>query len=114
MSPALHSGSWCKPGDPNHSPAATLVTIAGSAGAFAALKAIFSVVPRTLRAAVALAVHRGEGSLLPEALSLRSRLPVGDATAGDVLRDGWVYVARPPTHLVVNPDGHMSVSSATA
>jgi len=114
VSSALHNRSWCKSGDTSHSLAATVVTIAGSAGALLAVRVMLSAIPRTLRAAVAVALHRAEGSILAEVLSLHSQLPVKDAKAGDLLRCGWVYVARPRTHLVVNPDGYMSVSSAAA
>ena len=113
MSPTLHTGDACKPFDASRgTPSATLVTIAGSAGAFYPLFEVLSSLPATLESAVAVMLHTGPRSTLANALALRSRLIVQEATPGDVLRDGWVYVPPQGTHLIINPEGTTSVSRA--
>jgi two-component system chemotaxis response regulator CheB len=86
------------------------VSVAGSAGALEPLQRVLSTLPASLPAAVAVVLHRGEGSRVAEALAPRSRLPVRDAQSGELLREGRVHVAPACTHLVVNPDGQVKVS----
>jgi two-component system chemotaxis response regulator CheB len=50
--------------------------------------------------------------MLVEVLAPRSRLPVQWATSGAVLQTGHVYVAPASTHLIINPDGRLALSSA--
>src|SRR5262249_10231034 len=45
-----------------------------------------------------------------ELLSRQSRLPFKRAEEGDQLRPGAVYVGSPVRHLLVNPDGTLSLS----
>ena len=105
--------SQCKARDASRDSAAiTLVTIAGSAGAFYPLFHLLARLPPTLKSAVAVMLHTGAQSTLANTLGLRSRLWVREAVAGDLLLDGWVYVPQGGTHLVINPDGRISVSRA--
>jgi len=93
-------------------PAITLVTIAGSAGAFQGLSHLFASLPTKLPSAVVAMLHTGPGSTLADTLGLRSQIPVRSARTGDVLNEGHAYVAPPSSHLIVNPDGRLTVSSA--
>jgi len=93
-------------------PAITLVTIAGSAGAFQGLSHLFASLPPKLPSAVVAMLHTGPGSTLADTLGLRSQIPVRSARTGDVLNEGHAYVAPPSSHLIVNPDGRLTVSSA--
>lgn len=108
-----HIGDTCKPLDAGRTrPARTLVTIAGSAGGFYPLYDLVGNLPPTLRSALAVMLHLGPRSALTETLAQRSQLAVREAVSGDVLCDGCIYVPRPGTHLIVNPDGRLSVSRA--
>jgi two-component system, chemotaxis family, protein-glutamate methylesterase/glutaminase len=93
-------------------PATTLITIVGSAGAFQTLWQLFATLPRELKGAIAVTLHTGPGSTLADTLALRSHIPVQFARTDDVLCEGHAYVASPATHLVVNPDGRLTVSTA--
>ena len=88
------------------------MTVAGSAGAFYPLYDLVATLPFTLKCAVAVMLHLGSRSTLAQTLALRSQLRVREAVSGDVLYDGWVYVPGPETHLIINPDGRLSVSRA--
>jgi len=89
-----------------------LVSIAGSAGAFEVLNQLLQTLPPDWPAAVAVAFHTGPGSMLVEVLAPRSRLPVEWATAGAILETRRVYIAPASTHLIINPDGCLALSSA--
>lgn len=93
-------------------PASSLVTIAGSAGAFQGLWHVLAMLPRELKSAVAVMLHTAPGSTLADTLALRSQMPVQLAQTGDLLCEGHAYVASPSTHLIVNPDGRLTVSRA--
>jgi len=88
------------------SPARVIVVIAGSAGALGPLQSIVSSLPSDLPGAVVVLLHRrpssGPDSMLARILSRTSRLPVTDATDGDLLEEGHVYVAKADLHLVVD------------
>jgi chemotaxis response regulator CheB len=93
-------------------PASTLVTVAGSAGAFDGLRQLVAALPRGLKSAIAVMLHTGPGSTLADSLAVGSQLPVRYGQSGLMLREGCVYVARPCTHLIVNPDASLTVSEA--
>ena len=93
-------------------PATTLVTIVGSAGAFKSLWLLFATLPRELESAIAVTLHSSRGSTLAPTLAMCSQMPVRFAQTEDVLREGHAYVASPSTHLIVNPDGRLTVSDA--
>ena len=93
-------------------PAKSLVTIAGSAGAFGVMQHLLGALPPSLEAAVVVLLHTGPGSSLAATLRFRSRWPVREAVTGDLLQDGCVYVSQPQTHLVVNPDARLTISHA--
>jgi two-component system, chemotaxis family, protein-glutamate methylesterase/glutaminase len=51
-------------------------------------------------------------SLLAEILSRRCRLRVAEASNGDRLEPGHVYIAPPNRHLIVNSDGTLTLSES--
>src|SRR5262249_57937486 len=51
-------------------------------------------------------------SLMADILSRRSNLPVKQAEETDKLRPGTVYIAPPNKHLLVNPDGSISLTQS--
>ena len=89
-----------------------MITVAGSAGGFEGVRELLEALPRGLACAIAVALHTSSGSALARTLALRSRLGVREACSGDLLHDGWVYVAPPCRHLIVNPDGRLTISDA--
>ena len=47
---------------------------------------------------------------MADILSRRSALPVKQAEEGDKLQPGAVFIAPPNKHLLVNPDGSLSLT----
>ena len=85
-----------QPVDLGHSERATsLVTVAGSAGAFPVLWQLVAKLPTDLKAAVAIVLHTGPGSTLAATLSRRSALTVLEASSGALLQDGKVMSRHP-------------------
>jgi two-component system, chemotaxis family, protein-glutamate methylesterase/glutaminase len=89
-----------------------LLSIAGSAGAFESLRRLLAEVPSDWSAAIVVAVHTGPGSALVDVLAHQSRLPITWASCGMRLETRRVYVAPVGTHLIINPDAHLTVSEA--
>ena len=80
-----------------------LIVVAASAGGVMALQAIVAGLPGGLPAAVVILQHRTpqHPSMLWHILARQTRLPVADAVAGETLRPGTIYVARPDLHLMI-------------
>jgi len=80
-----------------------IVVVGASAGAFDAIKQLVAGLPADFSAAVLLVRHMApEGpGLLPEILSAAGPLPAIQAVDGDALRPGYIYVASPDRHLLV-------------
>jgi len=91
-----------------------IVAIVASAGGLRALSHVLSAMSQDFPAALTVVQHLDprHRSLMAELLSRQSRLPVKQAEDGDQLRPGAVYVAPPDRHLLVNPDGTLSLSKA--
>jgi two-component system chemotaxis response regulator CheB len=80
-----------------------LVVIGASAGAFEPLKQIAAGLPADFPASVLIVRHipaSGPG-MLAQILDAAGRLPAVQAVDGDALRPGWIYVAPPDQHLLV-------------
>jgi two-component system chemotaxis response regulator CheB len=91
---------------PNHD----IVVIGGSAGAVEALRTIVSGLPADLGAAVLVVIHmspEGPGLLAP-LLERAGRLPAVQASDGERVERGRIYVARPDHHLLLR-DGRVGV-----
>lgn len=91
-----------------------IVAIAASAGGLSALSHVLGALPADFTAPIAIVQHLDphHRSLMAEILGKRTPLQVKQAEEGDKLRPGWVYIAPPDYHLLVNQDGTLSLSHA--
>lgn len=90
-----------------------VVVFGASFGAIRALSTILASLPEEFPAATAIVQHRSnEPGLLAEALSFRSMRPVRDAAEGDRLSLGLIFLAPAGSHLLINPDGTLSLSDS--
>jgi two-component system chemotaxis response regulator CheB len=89
-----------------------VVAICASAGGLNALSQVLSALPADFPAAITVVQHlsRHQPSMMADILSRRIALQVKQAEAGDCLRPGTVYIAPPDNHLLINPDGSLSLS----
>jgi two-component system chemotaxis response regulator CheB len=101
---------------PPRFPSATfdVIAMAASAGGLGALSHILAALPADLPAAVVVVQHLDprHRSLMADILSRRTPLWVKQAGEGDRLCAGTVYIAPPNRHLLVNPDGTLSLSQS--
>jgi two-component system chemotaxis response regulator CheB len=91
-----------------------VVALAASAGGLTALSQVLSALPPDFPAAVVVVQHLDprHRSLMADILSRRTPLKVKQAEEGDVLAPATVYIAPPNRHLLVNPDGSLSLSQS--
>ena len=91
-----------------------IVALAASAGGLAALAAVLSGLPDDFPAALVIVQHLDprHRSLMADILSRRTKLKVKQAAEGDRLSPGIAYIAPPDRHLLVNPDGSLSLSQS--
>ncbi len=105
-----------QPGQPPQFPEAAfdVVAVAASAGGLMAINEVLSPLPPDFRAALVVVQHLDprHRSLMAEILSRRTVLQVKQAEEGDCLQPGKVYIAPPNRHLLVNPDGTLSLSQS--
>jgi two-component system chemotaxis response regulator CheB len=89
-----------------------VVGLAASAGGIQALGTILGGLPADFPAALVVVQHVSpkHKSRLAEVLGRRTRLPVKPAEDGDRLAPGRVYVAPPDRHVLINPDGTLSLT----
>jgi two-component system, chemotaxis family, protein-glutamate methylesterase/glutaminase len=88
------------------------VVIGASAGAFEALAAVLPALPEGYGVPVMVVVHLPPSgpSLLAPLLDARCRVRVQEAEDKEPAEAGTVYVAPPDYHLLVEPDGRLSLS----
>jgi two-component system, chemotaxis family, protein-glutamate methylesterase/glutaminase len=91
-----------------------VAALAASAGGLTALSRVLSALPSDFPAAVVVVQHLDPGhrSLMADILSRRTPLRVKQAEEGDLLTPATVYIAPPNRHLLVNPDGTLSLSQS--
>ncbi|WP_013325482.1 chemotaxis protein CheB [Gloeothece verrucosa] len=91
-----------------------LIALAASAGGIKALSEVISQLPADFPVAVIVLQHldRHYRSFLPEILKRRTHLPVKQAEEGELLQPGYIYIAPSNYHLLVNPDGKLSLNQA--
>ena len=89
-----------------------VIGIATSAGGLSALSRLLSALPPTLDAAILIVQHLDPArpSHLAEILGRRTPLPVKQAAGQDRLHTGAVFIAPPGAHLLVDPEGTISLS----
>ena len=86
--------------------------MAASAGGLNALTHVLSALPRAFPAAVVVVQHldRRHRSLLSDILGRRTHLSVREARPDDHVGTGRVLIAPPDRHLLINPDGSISLT----
>jgi two-component system chemotaxis response regulator CheB len=89
-----------------------IVAIAASAGGLKAISTVLAGLPSDLPVAVVIVQHLApkHRSLLVEILARVTALRVKQAVGGDRLTPGWVYVAPPDYHLLVNANGTLALT----
>jgi two-component system chemotaxis response regulator CheB len=101
---------------PPHFPNAAFdaVALAASAGGLSALSQVLASLPADFPATVVVVQHLDprHRSLMADILNRRTRLQVKQAEEGDRLCPSTVYIAPPNRHLLVNPDGTLSLSQS--
>ncbi len=93
-----------------------VIGIAASAGGLSAMSQLLGALSSTLNAAVLILQHSDPNrpSHLADILGRRTRLPVKEARSRDSLRAGVVFTAPPGVHLLVSPNGTISLSHLPA
>src|SRR5512136_2398855 len=91
-----------------------VVALAASAGGLAALGQVLTGLPADFPATIVVVQHLDprHRSLMADILSRRTALRVKQAEEGDHLASATVYIAPPNRHLLVNPDGSLSLSQS--
>jgi two-component system, chemotaxis family, protein-glutamate methylesterase/glutaminase len=91
-----------------------VVALAASAGGLAALSQVLAPLPADFPAAVVVVQHLDprHRSLMADILRRRTALQVKQAEEGDRVCCGMVNIAPPNRHLLVNPDGSLSLSQS--
>src|SRR5437899_11286223 len=88
-----------------------VAALAASAGGLAALRQVLSALPGDFPGAIVVVQHLDprHRSLMADILSRRTPLKVREAREGDCLHPATVFIAPPNRHLLVNPDGTLSL-----
>jgi two-component system chemotaxis response regulator CheB len=99
---------------PQMTAAFDVVALAASAGGLRAIEQVLAALPADFPAAIVVVQHLDprHRSLMASILSRHTALTVQEAREGDRLRPGMVFIAPPNRHLLVNPDGSLSLSQS--
>jgi two-component system, chemotaxis family, protein-glutamate methylesterase/glutaminase len=91
-----------------------VVALAASAGGLRAISEILAVLPPDFLAAIVVVQHLDprHRSLMADILSRRTAMKVKEAQEGAQLNPGTAYIAPANRHLLVNPDGTLSLSQS--
>jgi two-component system, chemotaxis family, protein-glutamate methylesterase/glutaminase len=91
-----------------------IIALAASAGGLKALSHVLAALPADFRASIVVVQHLDprHRSLMADILSRRTALQVKQAEEGCRLTPGMAYIAPPNRHLLVNPDGTLSLSQS--
>jgi len=91
-----------------------IVAFAASAGGLTALSSVLADLPEGFPVALVVVQHLDprHRSLMADILSRRTLLQVKQAEEGEQLHPSTVYIAPPNRHLLVNPDGTLSLSQS--
>jgi two-component system chemotaxis response regulator CheB len=89
-----------------------IVALAASAGGLKALSELLAGLPANFPAALVVVQHLDprHRSLMAEILGRRTALKVRQAADDEHLQPGSVFIAPPDRHLLVNPDGQLSLT----
>jgi len=90
-----------------------VVAVGASAGGLHALSTILAALPADFPVPIVVVQHLAPYYPSKMALILNRRTPlhVKRAKEGDHLRAGWVYVAPPARHLLIRPDGTLTLTA---
>ncbi len=91
-----------------------VVGLAASARGLTALRKVLSALPGEFPAALIVVQHLDlrHRSLMANIFSRRTPLKVTEAEEGDCISPSTVYFAPPNRHLLVNPDGTLSLTQS--
>jgi two-component system, chemotaxis family, protein-glutamate methylesterase/glutaminase len=91
-----------------------IVALAASAGGLRAISEILAALPADFLAAIVIVQHLDprHRSLMADILSRRTALKVKEAQEGAQLNPGAAYIAPANRHLLVNPDGTLSLTQS--
>ena len=91
-----------------------IIALAASAGGLKALSHVLAALPADFPASIVVVQHLDprHRSLMADILSRRTALQVKQAEEGGRLTPGMAYIAPPNRHLLVNPDGTLSLSQS--
>jgi len=91
-----------------------LLVIGGSAGSLDVLLQLLPELGPQWPLAMIIVLHRkhDNDTLLTELLSVKTVLPVKDAEEKDVLTPGCIYVAPSDYHLLIEPDGSLTLDAS--
>ena len=91
-----------------------VVAMAASAGGLTALSDVLSSLPSDFPATIVVVQHLDprHRSLMAEILDRRTKLKVKQATEGESLEAGTVYIAPPNRHLLINRDATVSLTQS--
>ena len=89
-----------------------IIALASSAGGLKALSEVLGALPAQLPSALVVVQHLDprHRSLMADILGRRTAIRVREAVDGEVVRPGTAHIAPPDRHLLVNPDGSMSLT----
>lgn len=95
-------------------PLPTLLVIGGSAGSLDVLLQLLPELEPAWPLAMIIVLHRKADSetLLSDLLASKSRLPVKEAEDKDMLLPGRIYVAPADYHLLIEPDGSLTLDAS--
>ena len=99
---------------PNADAAFDIVALAASAGGLTALSRVLAALPDGFPATLVVVQHLDprHRSLMADILSRRTPLRVKQAEEGEQVGPATVYIAPPNRHLLVNPDGTLSLTQS--
>ena len=91
-----------------------IIALAASAGGLTALSRVLAALPADFPAVIVVVQHLDprHRSLMADILSRRTPLRVKQAEEGEQISPATVYIAPPNRHLLVNPDGTLSLSQS--
>jgi two-component system, chemotaxis family, protein-glutamate methylesterase/glutaminase len=89
-----------------------IVALASSAGGLNALSVVLAGLPEDFPASILVVQHLDprHRSLMAEILSKRTQMKVKQAEQGDQLQSGWVYIAPPNHHLLVENNATLTLT----
>ena len=95
-------------------PRQQLIVIGGSSGSLDALLVIFPLLKKDFSIPMVLVLHRGNNADngLAELLATKTKLLVKEADEKEPILPGWLYLAPPDYHLLIEEDGTLSLDAS--